>query len=94
MPDSEATLRTTKAAGYFNSLCRHFARKVAVERDLTKARIHFPMGECLMSIDEEQMHFQCRADDAAALEAVKSIVADHALRYGELRGARMQWSDA
>ncbi|EGV29796.1 Uncharacterized conserved protein UCP028291 [Thiorhodococcus drewsii AZ1] len=92
MPSSSTSLQAAKAAGYFDSLCRHFARKVAVERDGDHARVRFPMGDCLMSLEGQQMHVQCIADDGQALETLKSIVAAHALRFAEWRNARLTWT--
>jgi hypothetical protein len=92
MPTSSTTLHATKAAGYFDSLCRHFARKVAVERDGDQALMHFPMGQCVMTLGSGRMHFECRAADSVALEAVQSIIASHALRFIELRDSDVAWA--
>lgn len=93
MPSASLIVRAIKAGAYFDSLCKHFARKVTVERDTHKAKVNFPMGLCHMSLDGEAMCFECSAEDARALEAVKIIIADHVVRYGELKDANLQWSD-
>ncbi|NBC48982.1 MAG: DUF2218 domain-containing protein [Gammaproteobacteria bacterium] len=92
MPSSFATLRATKAAGYFDSLCRHFARKVAVEREGNRARVQFPMGGCLMSLDGQQLQFRCDAEDELALNAMQTVISQHALRFGEWRNADVCWT--
>ena len=93
MPSATLTVRAHKAGGYFDSLCKHFGRKVAVERDLNNAKVNFPMGLCHMSLDDDVMRFDCSADDAEALEAVKAIIAGHVVRYGELKNATLQWTE-
>lgn len=93
MPSARLTLQATKAAGYFDSLCRHFARKVTVEREGNQALVQFPMGECEMAIDGQRMSFRCVAMDDQALDTVKMIIASHAVRFGELREAEVLWID-
>lgn len=93
MPSAKLTLRAVKADRYLDSLCRHFARKVSVERTAEHATVAFAMGECRMSVDGEQMHFVCHAADTRALDAVKTIVTDHVIRFGELRDVTVHWTE-
>ncbi|MBV2120574.1 MAG: DUF2218 domain-containing protein [Candidatus Thiodiazotropha sp. (ex Ctena orbiculata)] len=93
MPKASLTLRADKSHAYFDSLCKHFARKVDVARDGDSASVAFPMGECTMQVDNKLMCFVVHAQDQQALETLKTIVASHAVRYGELKDAPIDWSD-
>jgi len=92
MPSAKLTLRANKSQAYFDSLCKHFARKVNVERTGNSATVAFPMGECHMSVDNDQMLFDASAADQEALEAVKMIIATHAVRFVELKDSLVNWS--
>ena len=93
MPSSQLRLRATKAPGYFDSLCKHFARKVSVTQEAGHAHVLFPMGQCNMSVDGQLMRFSCSADDESALDAVKTIISTHVVRFGELKDAQVDWVD-
>lgn len=80
-----------KAERYFNTLCKHFARKVRVQRDGDQARVHFPMGICDMAVQGTALRFQCAAADEAALLAVQGIIASHVTLFGEMKGAHLDW---
>ena len=81
-----------KADRYFTSLCKHFARKVVVERIGDTAQVQFPMGICRMRQQGRRMEFCCIAAETTALEAVRNIVEDHVTKFGELRGTSMRWT--
>jgi hypothetical protein len=93
MPSSEATVQATKAARYFNALCKHFARKVPVEHAPGGAQVQFPMGTCRMSVDGHTMRFRCSAESTGALRRVESIVAEHVTNFGELKDTWVHWRD-
>lgn len=92
MPSAHLVLRAQKSRAYFESLCKHFGRKVKVMREGdNSAIVAFAMGQCKMSVDEGAMYFEVSADDATALETVKHIVDSHAVRFGELKEAPIEW---
>lgn len=86
-------LQAVKSQAYFQSLCKHFARKVEVEQLEQEATVHFPMGNCLMSVDGECMRFVVHAEETEGLEKAKMIIESHALRYGELKDSQAIWSE-
>lgn len=91
MPSAHLVLQAQKSQAYFESLCKHFARKVEVKREEDKATVAFPMGVCTMLVEGNAMHFAANADDLEALEAVKHIIANHAVRFGELKESTIVW---
>ncbi|MCB1960579.1 MAG: DUF2218 domain-containing protein [Rhodocyclaceae bacterium] len=91
MPSTTLSLQATKSHAYFESLSKHFARKVAVQRDGNRACITFPMGECTMSVHAQNLRFDASAADSAALEAVQTIITSHVLRFSELKDAETHW---
>ena len=93
MHSSRLMLTATKAAGYYDALCRHFARKVKVDRDGDRATVLFPMGTCDMSFEGQHLQFLCSAEDDHALEAVKTVIERHVVRFGELKQANVEWND-
>ena len=93
MPFAKLTLRANKSRAYFDSLCKHFSRKVDVDRVDNEATVTFPKGKCHMSFSSDQMHFNVSARDQETLETVKTIIAAHVVRYGELKDTPVSWSD-
>jgi len=91
MPSAHLVLQAQKSQAYFESLCKHFARKVEVKQENDKATVAFPMGLCTMLVEDTAMHFEASADDNEALDAVKHIIASHAVRFGELKNASIEW---
>ena len=91
MPASRSSLRADKSRAYFDSLCKHFARKVEVQREGDRACIAFPMGECTLWTRDDVLGFEACAADAEALEAVKSIIALHVLRFSAFKDTEVIW---
>ena len=93
MPTAELSLRANKGQAYYNALCKHFARKVGVERAGNVASVAFPMGSCEMSVRGEQMFFRVHAGNQASLDSVKMIIASHVTRFKEFRHVTISWRD-
>lgn len=91
MPTAKLSLRAKKSQAYFDSLCKHFARKVEVVRDGNVATVAFPMGTCEMRVCEEEMLFRAETGDEASLEGVKRIIDTHVARFSEFRKVVPAW---
>ena len=87
-----SSVEAQKATRYFDSLCKHFARKVEVERSDNRGRVKFPMGDCLISLNDPVISFCCEADSSAALSAMQHIIDSHVTRFGELKDIEMTWT--
>lgn len=90
---SRTQVRASKAPRYFKALCKHFAIKVTVENDDSgdSARVHFPKGVCLISVDGDTLSFACSADNHQALQETQWIIDSHVTKFGELRGSTVEW---
>ncbi|MDO6459421.1 DUF2218 domain-containing protein [Granulosicoccaceae sp. 1_MG-2023] len=94
MPSTLTEVQSPKADKYMNSLCKHFARKVKVERDAhhSNATVHFPMGCCHIRLSETQLQFECVADSEGQLNVVREIVDLHIIKLGDFRGLSLHWT--
>lgn len=92
MLSAKLILEADKSQAYFDSLCKHFSRKVEVVREANRATVAFPMATCYMQVDQRQMQFTLQADCDDSLARAKYIIESHALRFGELKGAQAIWS--
>lgn len=91
MPVASLSLRAKKSQAYFNSLCKHFTRKVEVIRDENTATVAFPTGSCKISVCDMDLSFHAQADDENALNVVKHIVSIHVVRFGEFKNVEICW---
>ncbi len=91
MLSANLNLRAHKSQAYFDSLCKHFARKVAVVRDGNRASVSFPAGDCSMSVNEGELMFVVTAQDRSALDDVRMIISMHVVRFSEIDEADMNW---
>ncbi len=91
MLSAKLQLKAVKSHAYFDSLCKHFGRKVEVAREEDAATVAFPMGDCYMSVVGETMLFTVKAETEEGLEKAKNVIESHALRYGELKNSEAIW---
>lgn len=91
MLSANLSLRANKSQAYFDSLCKHFARKVEVVRDGNQASVVFPSGNCSMSVNGGVLMFIVTAEDRAALDDVRMIISMHVVRFSEIDEADMSW---
>lgn len=91
MPTSKLSVRSPKAERYYDSLCRHFARKVEVDRDGAAATVHFPMGPCDMASEGDTLSFRCSAPADDALVAMQEIIERHLSPRPDFRDIEFDW---
>ena len=60
---------------------KHFAHKVEVVQDETSARIAFPAGLGLMTVEDGGLGMVIEAADEAAFEKVRGVFEGHMLRF-------------
>lgn len=92
MFESHCTTKAIKAEKYFETLCKHFSKKVLVEKDITTARVHFQAGICDMKVDSQRMIFNCSAKSSEALATVEDIITSHVTKFSEFRDSTLHWS--
>ena len=78
---STSRLETPNASKYMQSMCKHFAHKVAVEYDDTRAHADLPPGRAQFNADESGLHIEVTGADDEGLTKAKGIVESHLLRF-------------
>lgn len=81
MTASRADVATEHASRYLQQLCKHWAHKFPVEFDPTHGEIELSLGRTVMDADAGALHIAVKAPDAASLERLESVVADHIRRF-------------
>lgn len=92
MKTTQGQVQAEKADRYFESLSKHFARKVKVDKSETCARVHFPAGICLIELERNNIIFNGEAKTDNDLEIIKQIIDSHVNRFGELKDQSIDWS--
>jgi hypothetical protein len=69
---STSKFGTNNAFDYLNELCKHFAKRVQVERENSTARMTLPIGTCDLTASGTQIsvHIQSRPDHIDRMEEV------------------------
>lgn len=92
MVDCHGVAGTDKASRYLQQLCKHFAHKVTVEFDRRTGRVAFPTGLCLMTADEQELVFYCRAEQPLGLQIMQGIIDNHLGRFAWREELRADWN--
>ncbi len=92
MYQAKSKVKAERAAKYVEMLTHHFSRKVSVEKKMEYSKINFPMGQCYISADNGELHFLCKAESDAALQAVRGIIDRHIPLLKHIRDAKLSWS--
>lgn len=89
-----STLPTARATALMTTAAKHFAHKVAVESDETRARVAFPTGLGVMTVTADGLALRIEAADTAAAERVRDVFEDHLLRFAHReKPAPLLWSE-
>jgi hypothetical protein len=88
---AEAMVATDRADRYLVQLCKHFAHKVPAEWSDHKGFADFGWGTCTLVATEDGLALRAAAPDAAGLDRVKHVVADHTERFGSRDNLTVVW---
>jgi hypothetical protein len=93
---SAALVRTPKASGYLQQLCKHFGHKLPVGFDERAGRIEFPMGVCTLAAapDAGTLALHASAASAEDLARLEDVVARHLVRFAFREELEVTWSAA
>lgn len=93
---AQATVRTAKAKGYLQQLCKHFGHKIPVEFDERQGRIVFAWGVCDLAAPEEVevLTLRASAGNAEDLAKVENVMADHLARFAFREELEINWTPA
>lgn len=95
---SFAVVATPMAARYLGQLCKHFAHKISVDHQPTatppQGVAHFPWGNCVMVVHDEQLEITTFADGAEAGQRIEAVVDDHLRRFAWREEIALTWRRA
>jgi uncharacterized protein len=94
MPTSHADVATEHASRYLQQLCKHWAHKFPVEFDPTHGTIDLSLGRTVLDADASALHIAVTADEAATLERLETVVADHIKRFAFREELAFDWKQA
>lgn len=90
-----ACLPTDRATQLMATAAKHFAHKVAVDQDDGTARVAFPTGLGVMSVQDGALSLVIEAADAGAAERVREVLEGHLLRFAHREAPEpLVWSRA
>ena len=73
-------------------LCNHFAHRVTVHREETRARIDFPAAPCALQALEDRLEIDIEATDAATLQRLQEVVTRHLKQVASAESFEVAWS--
>ncbi len=75
------TFETDHASRYMQQLCKHFAHKIDVDYDETRARAALPVGPATMAAEGGVLRVTVNAEDAEGLARARRVIDDHLKRF-------------
>lgn len=90
---AQAEIRSERASRYLVQLCKHFAHKTTANYDDRTGKVDFQPGLCVMHAAEDCLSLRCEASNEPDLIRVKSIVADHLVRFAWQESIAVEWRD-
>lgn len=93
---SEAEVRTAKASGYLQQLCKHFGHRIPVSFDADRGRIEFEKGVCELDAARapEILHMRVSAESPEARARLEEVVGSHLVRFAFREEMRVDWTPA
>ena len=86
------TAETEHAARLARQMGRHFGHKVRVEIEGEEVHVWIPAGEFHLRPDGGVLRIEAAAEDAAGLERVQTVAADHLRRFGRAEALEVDWA--
>jgi len=72
---------TANGGKYIRQLCKHWSHKFQVEEGENSGTVHLPAAVARMSASDGQLTVTLETGDAATLERMKTVVAEHLDRF-------------
>ncbi|RIY03345.1 DUF2218 domain-containing protein [Aureimonas flava] len=92
MPNSRADVTTQHASRYLQQLCKHWAHKFSVEFDPHRGTIEMPAARIALEARNDRLLVDVNAEDAAALERMEGVVAEHIVRFAFREDLVFDWT--
>ena len=78
---AEAHFHSPQSQSYFDRLIRHFAHKIQVSREDTRAQLVFSCGVVDLHVSEQRLTFLAQSEKAGDLSETCAILTDHMRRF-------------
>ena len=91
MSASHGHAETAGARRYLTQLCKHWSRRFEVRFDDTTGEIALPSGPCRLKAEPDRLEIALEAD-AAELDRVEQVVADHLRRFAFREPFEVTWT--
>ena len=83
---------TSRPERYVKQLVSHFGNKVTTELTDEGGRLEFDFGVCELRAGPTGIELIGTAEDAAQLETLKDVVAQHLVRFGVNDQLKVSWT--
>lgn len=81
MAASESRVPTVNGSKYLQQLCKHWSHKLEVEFTPEKGLVRFATSQATMIAEADALLVRVEAENAATLERMQGVVADHLDRF-------------
>lgn len=85
-------VKTKKASGYLQQLCKHFGHKTKVEFTAESGWIKYPFGRADLSANADGLTMQATVQETADLEKLQRVLASHLERFAFREDLTINWS--
>jgi hypothetical protein len=93
MPTSHSIVKTVNASRYLQQLCKHWSHKFAVEFNEKTGKVPFnPESDVIFEADEDYLRMVLHVTDAANLERMQNVVAEHLKRFAFREELEVVWT--
>ena len=92
MSQSRAVVPTEHASRYLQQLCKHWSHKFTVDFTPTHGEIELPAGKTVLDATDSDLTVTIHASDAASLDQLEAVVADHIVRFAFREELSFAWT--
>ena len=90
---SSTTIKTQKASGYLQQLCKHFSHKIEVKFDGQDGWIEFAFGRAELRADENVLTMVANSQNPENLDKLKKVLASHLERFAFRESLKIKWEN-
>lgn len=90
-PSATARVATPHASRYLQQLCKHWSHKFETEFDAQAGRINFGAAAVHLAAADDTLTLRLLAGEAAAVERMQEVVADHLRRFAFREELAVEW---
>lgn len=90
---SSTTIKTQKASGYLQQLCKHFSHKIEVKFNGQDGWIEFAFGRAELRADEDVLTLVANSQNPENLDKLKKVLASHLERFAFRESLKIKWEN-